>query len=587
MKSTRLIGSALVALMWMVLSAIAPTAVAGPPGETTEERDARMAWWREARFGLFIHWGLYAIPAGEWNGRIVPNVSEWIMHFGQIPVAEYEPLKNQFNPVKFDADAWVKLAKDAGMRYLVITTKHHDGFSLFASEHSDYDIEATPYGRDIMKQIADACRRHGLKIGWYHSILDWHHPHANAEHWPKYHDVLVKQCEELLKNYGPIDIMWFDGEWDANWTEEQGRALEARLHAIQPGLIINNRIGKSRQGMAGMIANADSAGDFGTPEQEVPARGLPGVDWESCMTMNDSWGFKKSDHNWKSSDQLIRTLVDIASKGGNFLLNVGPTAEGEIPPESVERLRDIGEWMDANGEAIYGTNASPFPALEWGRVTSWNNLLYLHVFDRPADGQLHLPGLQNEVRDPRLLAGTKSALEFHRDANGVTVHLPEHAMTPPVTVIALRTIGEPVVEIPPLMPDATGRLELRAMDATIDGGTARYESGHGKDNIGFWIDANDAVEWSFVTREARRFEVAITLACTNEDAGSRFRIRIGRAAVEGTVPATGSWTNFTTIHLGPIDLAPGEHTLRVEAVEMANGAVMNLQRVILSPPADR
>lgn len=580
MFKIRVVGFTLVA-MCIAFTFGAGTAPAGPPNETAEDRDARMAWWREARFGLFIHWGLYAIPAGEWNGRTIPGVGEWIMHFGQIPVAEYEPLKDRFNPTKFDADAWVRLAKDAGMRYLIITTKHHDGFALFASEHSDYDIEATPYGRDIMKQIADACRRHGLKIGWYHSILDWHHPHANAEDWPKYHDVLVKQCAELLTDYGPIDVLWFDGEWDANWTEEQGRALEQRLHELQPNIIINNRIGKSRQGMAGMSANRESAGDFGTPEQEVPARGLPGVDWESCMTMNDSWGFKKSDHNWKSSDQLIRTLVDIASKGGNFLLNVGPTAEGEIPPESVERLRDIGDWLEVNGEAIYGTAASPFPRLDWGRCTRKGNTLYLHVFDRPANGTLLLPGLRNKVLRARVLEFSASALDHQQTENGVTVQLPANQVVPPVTVIALDVEGELVVETPPVMPDANGRLELRAVDAVIDGHSARYESGEGKDNIGYWTNASDAVEWTFTTKKAQRYALTITLACPMESAGSRYRVRIGDVSATGVVQSTGSWTDFATRGLGNIELPAGTHILRVEVIDMPAGAVMNLQRITL------
>lgn len=573
---------------WMILVVLAwvlaVPSFAGPPGETPTEREARLAWWREARFGLFIHWGLYAIPAGEWNGRIVPGVGEWIMHHGQIPVEEYEPLHRQFNPAKFDADAWVSLAKDAGMKYLVITTKHHDGFALFASDHSEYDIAASPYEGDIMREIADACRRHGLRIGWYHSILDWHHPHANAEHWAMYHDVLVKQCEELLRNYGPIDIMWFDGEWDPNWTEEQGRTLEARLHEIQPGLIINNRIGKSRQGMGGFSADERGAGDFGTPEQEVPARGLPGVDWESCMTMNDSWGYKKSDHNWKSSETLIRTLVDIASKGGNFLLNVGPTAEGEIPPESIERLRDVGAWMRENGEAIYGTTASPFGHLPWGRITRKGHRLFLHIFDRPESGILELPGLKTEILGAWMLADPGVMLMHRADEQGARVRLPADLVKPPVTVIEVELEGEPIIIVPLPRPDAHGRLELRAIDAVIDGTTARYESGHGKDNIGFWTNIHDAVEWRFQVVEPRRFEVAITLACPEATAGSRFRIRLGAQAIEGEVPATGSWVDFTTITLGTLDIAPGEHIIRVEPLTMPAGAVMNLKQVILRRP---
>jgi alpha-L-fucosidase len=380
--------------------------------ESKDERDARMEWWREARFGMFIHWGVHAIPAGEWKEEPVEGISEWIQSKGEIPAAEYETLKDQFNPVKYDADAWVKLAKNAGMKYIVITSKHHDGFCLWDSGQTEWDIASTPYKKDLLKPLADACRKYGVKLCFYHSIMDWKHPdygvkkpwrgnfNAEAPDMDAYTAYMKAQLKELLTNYGDIGVLWFDGEWEKAWTHERGTDLDDYLREIQPSLIINNRIDKGRKGMAGMNKEGDFRGDFGTPEQEIPHEGFPGVDWESCMTMNTSWGYKASDQNWKSTEELIRNLVDIASKGGNYLLNVGPTAEGLIPAPSVERLKEMGEWMKVNGESIHGTSASPLPAVEWGRCTVKENrdatLLYLHVFQWPENGLLTVPGLKVE-----------------------------------------------------------------------------------------------------------------------------------------------------------------------------------------------
>ena len=424
----------------------------------------RMAWWREARFGLFIHWGLYAIPAGEWKGN--RNHGEWIMHSAQIPVGEYEGLLEQFNPVEFDADRWVRTAKDAGMKYIVITSKHHDGFCLFDSEFTDYDVMSTPFRRDIMQELADACRRHGLRICWYHSIMDWHHPDylprrgwearpAEGADPERYMRHLKNQVRELLTKYGPIGVMWFDGEWEGTWTHEQGQDLYAFVRGIQPDVIVNNRVDKGRSGMAGLTREGGYAGDFGTPEQEIPATGLPDVDWETCMTMNDHWGFNRSDLSFKPAGELIRKLVDIASKGGNFLLNVGPTAEGTFPAPCLERLEAIGRWLDVNGAAIYGTSASPFTELAFGRCTrktlaDGGTRLFLHVFDWPADGRLVVPGIFNEPRGAHLLARPDEDQVFvEREGDALVVRVPGDAPDPVVSVVVLDVEGEPDVSEPP------------------------------------------------------------------------------------------------------------------------------------------
>jgi alpha-L-fucosidase len=422
--------------------------------ETTEQRDSRMAWWRDARFGMFIHWGLYAVPAGEWKKET--DHAEWILETAQIPVEKYEKFAAQFNPIKFDAKEWVEIAKKAGMKYIVITSKHHDGFCLFDSQLTDYDVvDATPFKRDILKELSEECHRQGIKICWYHSIMDWHHPdYLPRRNWEKrssagadydqYVKYLKGQVRELLTNYGEIGVMWFDGEWEETWTKERGFDLYKYVRSLQPNIIINNRVGKGRAGMAGTYDPETAVGDFGTPEQEIPGTGL-GYDWETCMTMNDHWGYNKHDNNWKSTEDLIRKLVDIASKGGNFLLNVGPTAEGLFPQPSVERLRTIGEWMRVNGESIYGTTASLFEKLEWGRSTTKGKKLFLHVFDWPKDGKLSLPGLISRVKTAHLLANPQATLDVNYQEGSAFISLPEKAPDPVVSVVVLEFEQQPEV----------------------------------------------------------------------------------------------------------------------------------------------
>jgi alpha-L-fucosidase len=377
---------------------------AGSQQRPDARQDARLDWFRDARFGMFIHWGLYAIPAGEWKGQPVPGIGEWIMLRARIPVAEYERLADQFNPVKFDADAWAALAAHAGARYLVITSKHHDGFCMYRTQASKYNIvDATPFARDPMAELAAACKRHGVRLCFYYSqTQDWHHPGGDGNDWDYdeatkdfdgYVENYVKpQVRELLTNYGAIGLIWFDTP--KRMTASQSRELVDFVHAIQPECLVNGRIGNR-------LGDYTEAGDNAIPSAEVQA------DWETPATINDTWAFKRLDHNWKSPADLVHKLVDIASKGGNYLLNVGPTAEGVIPQPSVERMHAVGAWLKTNGESVYGTRPGPLQGGASYRTTRRGSTVYVHVFDWPSDGVVRLAAGLGSVGGARfLVSGT-------------------------------------------------------------------------------------------------------------------------------------------------------------------------------------
>lgn len=431
--------------------------------------DDRMKWWREARFGMFIHWGVYAVPAGIYKGQKINRIGEWIMNRGKIPVAEYQQFAKEFNPVKYDPDAWVKMARDAGMKYIVITSKHHDGFALFSSKASKWNVvDATPYGKDLLKPLAEACRKYGVKLGFYYSqAQDWNNPGgaaarrpasegwanpdsakidaytaAHGGHWDpvqesktmgQYIDeVAVPQVKEILSNYGDVAILWWDTPTDM--TDEYAEKLKALLK-LRPNIITNDR-----------LKRPNYPGDYKTPEQRIPNLSeLDGKDWETCMTMNETWGYKSYANDWKSTETLIRNLIDIASKGGNYLLNVGPKADGTFPQESIDILKEMGTWMKINGEAIYGTKASPFGLFSWGRCTKKENgkntTLYFSVFEWPKDGKLLIPGFANEVVSAKFLANNNSAkTEITND--GLIIHVSDKALDRNATVIKVDVKGE-------------------------------------------------------------------------------------------------------------------------------------------------
>ena len=435
-------------------------AQASPPshaGETPAQRDARMQWWREARFGMFIHWGVYSVPAGFYHGKPVAGIGEWIMHDGKIPMTEYQQFAKEFNPTNFNADAWVKTAKDAGMKYIVITSKHHDGFAMFDTKASPWNIaQASPYGKDPLKNLAAACRKNGIKLGFYYSqAQDWNNggsasggkwDSAQEHNMDDYIDkVAVPQVKEICSSYGEFPaVIWWDTPIGMNTNRAQ--KIYDAVHALRPNVIMNNRLGGGFKG------------DTETPEQTIPAKGFPGRDWETCMTINNTWGFKKDDNHWKSAETLIRNLCDIASKGGNYLLNVGPDSTGVIPQPEVERLEAVGQWMKVNGEAIYGTSATCFgeelgnavkakdgygtdtmisSANDW-RCTTKVGKIYVIIFNWPASGSFEMPTVKGKVTRVFLLAGHKS-IEFLQAETGLTLKLPAAAPDKVASVICLET----------------------------------------------------------------------------------------------------------------------------------------------------
>jgi alpha-L-fucosidase len=398
---------------------------AEPEYRPAPENLAARAWFQDAKFGLFVHWGLYA-QLGD---------GEWVLNNHKMPVAEYEKLAPTFNPTAFDPAEWVALVKAAGMKYIVITAKHHDGFCLFATKQTDWNIlERTPYKRDVMKMLADECRKQGVKLFFYYSHLDWRHPdyfppgrtgrntdRKPAGDWNRYLDFVDAQLTELLTNYGEIGGIWFDGWWDKKDADWRLRRTYDLIHKLQPGCLVGNN----------HHVNPFPGEDFQMFEKDLPGgnttgfneAGISALPLESCETINRAWGYNKSDRQFKSTAELIRMLVLAAGHNANFLLNVGPQADGKIQPECVERLRAVGQWLERNGESVTGTRGGPFPPQSWGAATIKGDRVYVHVLRRLGTRFVELPKMNRTIKSATLLHG--GAVEWETSKDGVvTLTLP-------------------------------------------------------------------------------------------------------------------------------------------------------------------
>jgi len=454
MKNTR----RLLSVVLLLLAGGPATAQPAPAPDPTKE--TRLAWFREAKYGLFVHWGLYAIPAGEWKGKAVPGIGEWIMNRAKVPVREYEALAKQWNPVKFDAEAWVRFAQDAGMKYIVITSKHHDGFALFGSKASPYNVvDATPFKRDVLKELAGACAKAGMPLGFYYSqAQDWHDPNGAGNDWDfgpddkKDFDRYLRgkaepQVRELLTGYGPVALVWFDTP--RLMTPERAQRFTDLVRSLQPKCLIDGRLG--------------AAGDYvSTGDNVIPSK-VGAEAWETPATINHTWGYKKDDHDWKSPGDVTFKLVDIVSKGGNYLLNVGPMADGVIPPPSQDTLLTVGRWLKVNGEAVYGASPTPFgeelgePSATGAkdvrgnplflsrnefRVTTKPGRLYLTLFQEPR-APLALPAMKNAVKRAYQLAdGRPVEVKVEEGRRLLSVSRP--LVDPMATVIVVEIEGDTV-----------------------------------------------------------------------------------------------------------------------------------------------
>ena len=572
--------------------------------DAAKTTDHRLEWWREARFGCFIHWGAYSAPGGVWRGQEVAGYAEHLMRVFELDNATYErEVAAPFNPVAFDADAWVTTIKNAGMKYLVITAKHHDGFAIWDSAVSDYDIvDRSAFGRDPIAELRDACDRHGLKLGFYYShAQDWHHPQGTRADWQfdypasrrplwwkvaenRWHvdnvhqyftDKAVPQIQELIEKYDPA-IMWFD---TAFWAppEVTIRALEAARRA-KPDLIVNSRVVTGGKGNYG---DYESTSD--KPAVFFPVEG----DWEAIPTTNESYGYHQTDKSHKPAAHFIRLLSSAAARGGNLLMNLGPRGDGRIDPVDQEILAGIGDWLEANGPAIYATQRTPLPVQAWGQSTRDGDTLYLHVHDWPRDGRLIVGGLRSDITEAGLLAQPAVSLQAQRlDEATWQIDVPTDSPTPPVGVVTVRTTDAEDVEEYRLIQPTAGVNVLHTYDGRLVGRSIRYGKGHADDDyLERWTGPDDGVDWSIRLREPATLRVQAKITAQAKKTGGRFAVTVGDQTLEADVPETG-YHEPTTVDLGRLELPAGRYTLSVRAVQITPGReLMNLHELHLRPTA--
>ncbi|MCB9288843.1 MAG: alpha-L-fucosidase [Lewinellaceae bacterium] len=556
-------------LLPLLLSGCTPAGKEAKHSSALPDKATRLEWFKDAKFGMFIHWGPYSQLAGEWNGRQVPvgENAEWVMQKLEIPREEYHALARDFNPTAFDAEAWAQLAQDAGMKYLVITSKHHDGFAMYGSKVSSYNIvDHTPFGRDPLQELAAACHKRGIRFGLYYSHReDWDEPYAYGNTWdfnfnppdslPLFekqylYTKALPQVEELLTQFDSLAILWFDR---GLYTPEEAQKFINLIRTRQPWCLINGRVGSYDQELLGDYQNMNDNG--------MPPGGIEEY-WETPQTLNETWGYSRFDHNWKSASEVIEKLVTVASRGGNYLLNIGPTGEGVIPEESVRVLRRVGQWMQGNSESIYGATGSPFLEIPWGYCTVKGRRLYLHVFDPPADGILKLEGLITDVRGAYLLVAPQQGIPFTQDGPELRFELPPTLPDTINTVISVELAGPPEVLPPVTLPDEKGTFTFGHYTARTFGATVKRFNRKGKFHLSKWAAPKDSARWFFDLKQPQTFQLSITYAAQTEWAGQPFSIRLGGQEITGEVAETGGWYDYQTFVLDTVALnRPGREKL--------------------------
>ena len=569
-------------------AAVSAGDVAGGPNGKVQDR---MEWFSNVKFGLFIHWGPYSNLAGEWNGKKVGNDrnSEWIMNFLEIPRDEYRELAREFNPVDFNAGEWVSLARDAGMKYLVITAKHHDGFAMYDSKVSGYNIvDWTPFEKDPIKELSSACRENDIRFGFYYSQReDWDEPYAYGNTWDfeftpeenldKFEEHYLKtkaepQLRELLTEYGPVDLIWFDR---GLYTQEQAAGLRELVRGLQPDCLVNGRIGNY---------NSELMGDF----QELDDNGMPssGIEeyWETPQTLNDTWGYSRYDHNWKSSSEVIRRLVEIVSKGGNYLLNIGPDGLGRIPEPSRKVLRETGSWMKVYGESIYGTSASPLEAADWGFCTRKGRILYLHITDWPDSGQVEVTGLLNRIETASPLAEPDKELDVSAEGNYPLIDIRKAARDKHVTVIKLELDGEPRVTPPVVLQASDKPILLDYESAITEGKAVKRFNRKGRYHVSGWQNEDDSVKWNLRVAAPGMYSLRIKYAVLPSWAGQRFTVSVDGVSLNAETLGTGDWYDYADFELGTVSLAGGEDSaIEIRPEGPVREHLMYLKEIVLEP----
>jgi alpha-L-fucosidase len=555
----------------------------------------RAQWFRDAKFGLFMHWGLYSALGNEWKGKSYYGSGEWIMNRAKIPAPEYAEVAKDFNPTNFNAREWAQFVRDSGARYLVITAKHHEGFAMYGSKVSPFNIvDATPYHKDPMTDLAAACRAEGIKFGFYYSqFLDWHEPDGGGNKWDfseagkdyarYYHEKSIPQIRELLSNYGPLALMWFD--MPGGLSREETVSFLNEVRRLQPQCLISSRVGNGFGDFR----------DFGDSQLPPTAIGGP---WEALFTHNDSWGWVKNDVDFKTPLEIIHLLASAAARGGNLLLNVGPDGSGKIPEASLVDLREVGQWLKMNGESIYGTTQSPFPDQPWGVGTSKPGRLYLHVFRAPADRALLVPEFNGEVQSVSLLSDNKK-LHSEKRGEDLSVVLPEALPDSRDSVVVVEYSGkilDPWSNAPVLVSRQFDSFSLDAAGARLEGGAKATNVTHSR-YFGNWKhdtciekmrSPGDRAEFLARFTQAGDYRISLEYACAGISKGREGFVDIGGQSLAFETLYTGEYDNHQPLMLirhgvGVVSINKPE-VVPVSVYPKADGAELFwLRRVVIEP----